>query len=311
MTLNMEELTRRKRHLGASEAPAVLGLSPWRTPADIYWDKVSPPTPDEPNAAQQSGTRLEPVILQWAAERLGLADGQVQTDDTCRVGADGILSATPDAIILHRNEGIEAKKTSFPDGWGEEGTDQIPDHYLVQVHHQMLVCGFVRVWVPVLLLGAHREEWRLYCVQRDERIESELAQRERSWWDAHVVARVPPGDSPVPPLEMLRRLPRQRQQVVLGGQADAMVAEWLAARASADAAGKAADKAKAAVLALLGVEAPADEALLPDGRTLTYYEQRSAPKVDLRRIMAESPDLYQQVVTHGTHRVLRLQKGKS
>lgn len=313
MPLTAEQLKLRETTIGASEAPAVLGLSPFATPAEIYWRKVGKPDADKPTAAMESGSRLEPVILDWCADRIGhkIIDRGVMMIDPIT----GCLSAIPDGRVEGRPELVEAKKTSQVAGWGDEGTDQIPENYLVQTHEQMEVaarCGVVieRVWVPVLMLAGFREEWRLYCVERNEDLGGEIAERCTKFYREHIEARVPPDDSPAP-LDILKRLRRQpKSQVILGGNG---IEAWEALekdKAAEKAATEKREASQAAVLALLGIDNPAESALLPDGRLITYLSQKSAPSVDSARLRAEFPAAYEACFKQGTHRTLRIRKGE-
>lgn len=313
MPLTAEQLKLRETTIGASEAPAVLGLSPFATPADIYWRKVGKPEADKPTEAMESGTRLEPVILDWCGERLGrkVIDRGVMMIDPI----SGCLSAIPDGRVEGRRELVESKKTSLTAGWGDEGTDQIPENYLVQCHEQMEVaarCGILieRVWVPVLMLAGFREEWRLYCVERNEDLGAEIAGRCTAFYKEHIEARVPP-DGSTPPLDIIKRLRREpKSQVILGGNG---IEAWEAldkAKAAAKEADAKKDEAQAAVLALLGIDNPAESALLPDGRLISYLSQKSAPSVDSARLRAEFPAAYEACFKQGTHRTLRIRKGE-
>ena len=70
--LTAEHLAARKRGIGGSDAPAVLGVSPWRTPLDVYLDKTDQSDPVETTEAMEWGSRLEDQIAAAAAERLGV-----------------------------------------------------------------------------------------------------------------------------------------------------------------------------------------------------------------------------------------------
>ena len=73
MPLTSHQLQLRRSHLGASETPVVLGLSPFATqPRDIYWQKVAATVDDEPTEAQARGHWLEDSLLDWASEQLGV-----------------------------------------------------------------------------------------------------------------------------------------------------------------------------------------------------------------------------------------------
>lgn len=312
MTLTAEQLTLRRQGIGASEAAAVLGLSPWRSPADVYWSKVADPEPDKPTEAMARGIALEPYILDRVEQDLGIKlnrDAGTITDPI-----SGVLMATPDALVIGAEEAIEVKTASDASEWGEHGTDAIPECYLIQTHHQMAVlnrAGYAikRVLVPVLIFG-FRAEYRLYRVERNESLEAAITAEELAWWNRHVVARTPPTNDP-PPIEVLKRLRREpKSQVILGANG---VEAWQALEVAKEAeklAKETKDQAQAAVLALLGIDDPAESALLPDGRLITYLSQRSAPSVDTDQLKARWPDAYAACVTQGTHRVLRIKKPK-
>jgi hypothetical protein len=59
---------------------------------------------------------------------------------------------------------LEAKTSRDAEGWGEEGTAQIPVHYRAQCLHYMDVTGARRCWVAVLIAGS---EYREYVVDYD------------------------------------------------------------------------------------------------------------------------------------------------
>lgn len=306
MTLTPEQLALRKNYLGASEAAAVLGLSPFASPADIYYRKTTDADDEKPTAAMESGSRLEPVILDWAEEFLG-----VKLDRNLPSVIDrrtGILLATPDASIPAANSGVEAKRTSLRDLWGDPGTDHIPDIYLCQVHHQMYVMGWVKVWVPVLFIGQYAESWEMYEVEHDAQIQQALVEREVEWWNKHVVRRVPPGDEK-PSLDLLKRLRRTGERVILGANGVEAWEAFAALNEKRKELAKQEDEAKAGVISLLGLKDPAEEALLPDGRLITYYSQKSAPSIDTKLLRAKWPEAFEACVQQGSHRVLRIKKG--
>ena len=67
-------LARRMAGIGASEAGAALGVSPWKDPLELYLEKLRPPPkPDKgvDSGPRAWGNRLELPILQWYAETTG------------------------------------------------------------------------------------------------------------------------------------------------------------------------------------------------------------------------------------------------
>ena len=59
MNNRTEWLKERQQGIGGSEVAAVLGLSKWSTPFDVWLEKTSPIENAPPNLAMQLGTFLE------------------------------------------------------------------------------------------------------------------------------------------------------------------------------------------------------------------------------------------------------------
>jgi len=194
-----EEQERRRRGIGASEAAAVLGLSPWATPADVWARKLGL-TEDAPESdAMAFGVRVEGLIVDWYIERTGNSTSTAGTMDD--PGGRPIY-ATPDRIVYRTSPPgprllLEAKSTRSCDegaGWGEEGTDAIPDGYLVQVAVQMACADLDRCDVAALDLSARR--LRVYRVDRDRETERAIMDALAEWWERYVVRREAPPNTP-------------------------------------------------------------------------------------------------------------------
>ncbi len=67
-------LTYRRQGIGGSDAASVLGISPFRTGVDLYYDKLGLPIEDgEENwVAMEVGTRLEELVARIFAKKTGL-----------------------------------------------------------------------------------------------------------------------------------------------------------------------------------------------------------------------------------------------
>lgn len=163
--LTQQELDRRRHFITASDVPAILGKSPWRNAADVYWAKVRG-TADKTNDAMEAGNMLEPIVLQWADRELG---GVLPGD--WRVAENGINAASLDGVTLI-GKPVEAKTSGItgpgsPHQWGEAGTDDIPDYYLLQVQAQLLVTGQTQAFVPALI---GNRGFVMYVVERNDRL---------------------------------------------------------------------------------------------------------------------------------------------
>ena len=84
---------------------------------------------------------------------------------------------------------VEIKTARTQQGWGEDGTDEIPDYYKTQVQHYMTVLGATSCDVAVLI-GA--SDFRIYTIEHDPELEELLIDAENEFWNEHVVPQVPP-----------------------------------------------------------------------------------------------------------------------
>lgn len=120
----------RAKGIGSSDAGAVLGLSPYADPHDVWSTKVGVDTPRKPWLEPYAwfGNFFEPYVLFEIGCLPGAELGtlQSQTWPFALANIDG----------LDQTEGIieEIKTTS-------EKWDSIPHHYYAQVQHQMAVTG--------------------------------------------------------------------------------------------------------------------------------------------------------------------------
>ena len=221
MSLSDTHRARRKRYLGASDVPAVLGVSPWKTARDVYYSKAAEfESKDKVSKAIQSGILLEDAVIDFAAGELGVKvkRNQFRVHRTLKWA-----SATLDAVIpCLPTEAIEAKTTSMTDQWGEERTDQIPIYYIAQVQWQMFVADLSKIWVPCLMPD-HALRFKLYVVERDDMLIDSIVSRCTSFWEDNVMAGEPPEDT-VPAPRTIQRMKRVPEKVTT--VSDRFIEEW-------------------------------------------------------------------------------------
>lgn len=308
MALTAEQRAARRNHIGSSDVPALfnLGFASMANQTDLYWSKVIE-LPDQDADSLSIGNMLEGLLCDWAAQRVG---AEIERGPRAvSQGADGgIFAANFDAMVVGRREGVEAKYSGEPHLWGEEGTDQIPDRVVLQCQEQMYVGQLERVWVPVALVVAQRLQLRLYCVPRHEELIASIVSTGVDFWRQHVEPRIPPEPGSTAPIEALKALRREPQSTIeIAAEFAPLVDALDEAKLACKAAEEAKDAAYARVVSLLG---EAEGGRLPDGRLITYLEQKSAPRCDSVHLRACHPEVYSQFFTQGTHRVLRIKSPK-
>ena len=207
--ITAEQRAARADKIGSSDAAAILGLDPNKNRADVYLEKTGEAAPFAGNENTDRGNLLEPVLVKWAEQELGLESIR----DVMFTHPSGLLVANLDGClgINRANEVtaiIEAKSATDPDAWGEPGTDEVPDRVLVQVAHQFVCVPSARVcWIPVLLPAYHRFDFRLYRVERNDALCATVEQRGIDFMNRYVKPRVMPP-AVTPSLEVLKRVRR-------------------------------------------------------------------------------------------------------
>lgn len=183
-----EWLLARRQGVSASDVAGILGLSDYSTPTSVYFDKVGLTGEKVVTDEMEFGKEIEQIVAQKWARRHGV---EIEWLDTLFVGPEPWMLATPDARV--NKEGLEVKTKGYlvdGDGWGEEGTDEVPDHVMTQVQWQMVACGWDKVNVALFLTGPRR--LRSYCVYADEELQSSMIVRCREFWTEHVLKQIAP-----------------------------------------------------------------------------------------------------------------------
>lgn len=199
MTLTAAQLELRKNGIGASEIPAVAGLSPYAAPIDVYLAKTGQATFDG-NEQTELGHDLEPIICRRALPKLrtrGVEVGEALYGDTAVHPSEPWAMATPDywlvVKISYSKAILECKSVGYRmlHHWDEAYEDDkgVPDYYLAQVQWQMLVCDAPVTYVAALLGG---RDLRVFEVKRDREVGEALLETGRRFWFDHVVPRRPP-----------------------------------------------------------------------------------------------------------------------
>lgn len=132
-----EWLKERQSGIGASEASAILGLSRYKSALDIYLAKTTEPT-DSPDTPQSKrGRNLEKYVLDMYEEE----HGEVTRGERIVSKKYPFMFASLDAARKDDGRPVEAKTAGIYTAkeWGEGGTDQIPQEYLIQIMHQIIV----------------------------------------------------------------------------------------------------------------------------------------------------------------------------
>jgi putative phage-type endonuclease len=205
----------RRTGIGGSDAAAAIGISPWRTPYDLWLDKIGEAEDLTPSEPMVWGSLLEPVIAAEYSRRTARTIEAPQ--EMLRHPRYPWMIGHLDRRVIGEPRIVECKTAGTRRGWGEPGTDEVPLHYLVQVHHYLIVSGAEFADIAVLIGGS---DFRLYEVRRDDDIARSLIDQEHAFW-RRVEAHEPPA--PVNLADALHRWGGlARAGAVVAGEAEMM-----------------------------------------------------------------------------------------
>jgi putative phage-type endonuclease len=144
----------RLAHIGASEASALVGLSPYETPWSLYQQKIGaiPPADfSQLGERQRWGLALERAILNEFKDRTG-ADARKWMGNPL---SNGVLGCHPDGRVVVSNKTramVEIKTTDWL-VW-KAGGEEPPEHQIIQLQVQMGLAG-VNLGHLLVLIGGN------------------------------------------------------------------------------------------------------------------------------------------------------------
>jgi putative phage-type endonuclease len=187
--LTQEQLQERLNYITATDVPVILGLSPWGNIIELWRQKVGltqqEDISDKPHV--KAGLYLEPVIANWFADETGK---KLEVDESLAIHPQlPYLAAHTDRVVVGEPSILECKTASRANGWGEVGSNSVPDYYLAQVAHEALCWEADRCYIAVLIGGFDFRHH--YKYERNEKLEKMIIEKCKAFWDC-VKNEVPP-----------------------------------------------------------------------------------------------------------------------
>ncbi len=192
-----EWLEWRRKGIGGSDAAAILGISPFATARDLYYDKLKI-LPYEDNddgwVQKEIGHLLEDLVAQIFQKKTGFKIYQIKK--MFRHPKYPFMIADIDYFVtLPNGESaiLEIKTTNYNarDNWFRDGKEIVPVYYEVQGRHYMSVMNIDRVFY-CCLYGNNFDEVIIREVKRDYDYEEELISIEEYFWNEYVLAHKEP-----------------------------------------------------------------------------------------------------------------------
>lgn len=303
----------RQTGIGGSEIAAIVGLSQYRTPMQVWESKVNPVQDEETSQPAYWGTVLEDVVAKEYALRTG---NKVQrlTKQMRHPDFEFAIANIDRAIInpdisgnvrwkdgkLTTDRILECKTANgfMAKQWGEAGTDSVPDAYLIQCQWYMGVTGASACDLAVLIGG---QDFRIYTILRDDDLINDLLIQGAAFWEL-VQSRTEPD--PVNYPEAVKKWANSDPS--LSVQADESLIDAIDDLQTVKAKIKDLEAQEDAIKARVLLTLKSAEMLMYQGIKVATCKTQTRTSFDAKTFEKDHPDLYAQYKKTSSTRVLRI-----
>lgn len=291
--MNREEfLAERKQGLGGSDIGAILGLSPYTTPLDIWLDKTGQAPSKESNLQMRFGTMAEQFVAdeyeQQTGNRVQKFTPMLRHTEAPIIGhIDRLVIPAGAKVASHKQEIrtdklLECKTASAYAAsggeWGVAGSDMVPPAYLVQVATYMALTGCEFADLAVLF---GNQEFRVYHIKRDLELEETIVEEAAAWWQRHIIQGIAPEPRTASEARALWPQHVAAKQVIVGVEVADAVARLADIKARKKSIEAEESEAEGVILAAFGDA----EEIVCDGKKLcTWKANKPSKKTDWQSI---------------------------
>lgn len=189
--LTEEQLKARSPGLGGSDAAAIVGVG-YKSAFEVWDEKVNHTKNEISNEYMYWGNQIEPILVKRYEEETGLTIEK--PTETFYHPNHKFIMGHIDGYNKSENVLLECKVTRNSHEWGEEGTQDIPKHYLCQVAHYASILNPKRVDLAVFF--ADKLKFARYVYFPNKKLQDHIIEREVDFWVNHVEKRhaPPPKD---------------------------------------------------------------------------------------------------------------------
>lgn len=285
--------------LGGTDIGAILGLSPYKTPLELWSELVS----GEPSKSRdllhlRFGQYAEGFIAQEYERSKQMFT--VEHEPTVFHKEHGFMFGHIDRFVLDRPDTpavidgvitasriLECKTSSSfnKSDWGEAATDQVPPLYLVQCAWYLALTGCEAADLAVLIGNS---DFRIYSIERDLELEGLILDHAKRFWFDHVIGLKPPA--PVSPQDASLLYPKESSGLSI--EANEALLESI--RAYQDNSSKfqvlstECDRLKLEILNYMGHA----EKLTHAGKTLATWKcAKASNRIDTKALAQAHPDI--------------------
>lgn len=286
--LTKEQLVDRLNYVTGSDCAAICGLSPYKTAMQLWLEKTKRIEQDDISHLNhiKFGNFMENGVADWFAAESGKTL-QLSTNEMIIHPTLSWMSGNVDRLIDGENAILECKTSMQTEGWGEQGTDQIPTSYLLQVAHYCAVGGFDRAYIAVVFTMTREFKW--YKYERNLSLEAKLIKAESDFWFNNVQADVAPEPKTETDVSLMFKKPNFDPYYGTA-EDEALAIKYKALKAMISDYGDELEKVRDDICARMKDH---ETMIGPDGKQLaTWKFVKAATRFDAKTFEKERPELY-------------------
>ncbi len=298
-------LAERRKGIGGSDVPALMGLSNYETPLELYTEKLRAPDDTAQPVKHESaswGNKLEHIVAEEFEQRTGLEVYEPGEGVEFWSEEYPFMRASIDRYVLKpygkTDSFLECKtRSSYAEKYWATG---VPLDVRVQVQHTMTVTQFDHAYVAVLL-GGQKFLW--FRLEHDPALEAEILAAESEFWD-RVRRHDPPPEGPKDAEALVQQFDRveNAKRVKLTDAQAELVKVYKALEEEQTYVAKRMTDIGGRIQAAMG---DAGRAMYQNRIAATWLEQPRRV-LDVARLEAEHPTLVHGYYTTQTERVLKV-----
>lgn len=296
----------RATYIGGADISAIVGVNPYRTPLDVYLQKIREAPPEKPDPKREArlrrGKLWEPIVVDMLREDHGIevvARNHRYVDDEFPWMAAEIDFEWrhPQTSVEILNGEIKSVHPLAAGKWGEAETEDVPMEHAAQSQWGLMLTGRELCQYGVVF-GA--DDLTLYHVRRDDDVIEWLRDEAIRFWTEHVMPRIPPAPKTMGDCKLL--WPRDTGRTLQATpELAAMFTTWQALCERR----RVADEGIDAVEFEIAQRVQYHTAITFNDEQLFTYKQQSSTHIAAAELKAALPDVYKQFARASEFRVLR------
>lgn len=302
-TLGMDRtkwLQLRKSGIGGSDASAILGFNGYKSAFQLYVEKTSDLVEESDSEAAYWGNILEDIVAKEFAKQTGKKIRKLNR--MLRHPKYHFMTANLDRDVVGEKAFLECKTASeyLKDSWRG---DNVPAAYLCQVQHYLAVTGYEKAYIAVLI-GGNKFVWKE--IQRDDEFIELMIEREKDFWEKHVLKNVaPPIDGSDATSDLLKKMYPEDDgsAITLDEQMNAVIEAIESLKAEEKQLKTQREHYENQLKMTL-----ADAKEGHSNRFKVTYKTIKSNRIDSKRLKAEQPDIYKKYCNESLSRRLSIEE---